>query len=675
MRAPNVARWDGSSWMAVGCGLSNSGPGAIVCSLAVYDEGAGPRLFAGALDSHDRSVARWDGRSWSQVGTGLWHIGGMTGPWPSVCDLVVHDDGSGAGPRLYAGGRFFCSWATGAPNVAAWDGVEWVALSQGIGGSYDRVDALAEYDDGAGSGPVLFAGGDFRPASGVPVWYLARWDGAEWSGCGFPTEGILGTVISLAVYDAGSGSDLFAAGWFPAAGGVLHASIASWDGNAWHPLPGGGLGGTGPAHGSVAALEVFDPPGPARPVLVAAGTFQQIGGTALPGIGSWDGSAWSGLSTGLDHWVHDLTTADFGAGASLFACGYFGHAGNVKADHLARWDGSRWWGVGGGPGFVPLALLGCAESPDGGPALYVGGGYGPITSCIRRWDGTSWSPLGSGLDGPVLALAQYQGDVYAGGFFTHSGVQRVGHLARWDGSTWSDVSGGTDGDVAALGVWDDGSGSGPSLYVGGDFHHAGTLEAEGLARWDGSAWSSAGDVAPLQNGTYPSIMSFATHDDGNGPALFMGGAFRRVGDVPSSAIARLSNTCGVSPVAYCPAKLNSRPVPARDRVSGTPSATRIRALPGDGDRSRQQQGRDAVLRSAAPAANPYQGGTLCVLGPVKRTPVQGSGGNPPPDDCSGSYSFDFNALIQSGATRPWCRARGLLLSTGTAIRRARARPA
>ena len=50
-----------------------------------------------------------------------------------------------------------------------------------------------------------------------------------------------------------------------------------------------------------------------------------------------------------------------------------------------------------------------------------------------------------------------------------------------------------------------------------------------------------------------------------------------------------------------------------------------------------------------PAALPLQGGTLCVAPPVKRTSLQYSGGSPPPaQDCSGTYTFDFNAWIQDG---------------------------
>jgi len=50
----------------------------------------------------------------------------------------------------------------------------------------------------------------------------------------------------------------------------------------------------------------------------------------------------------------------------------------------------------------------------------------------------------------------------------------------------------------------------------------------------------------------------------------------------------------------------------------------------------------------APTALPFQGGTLCVMPPLQRMDSQPSGGNPPPDDCSGSYATDFNAIIQGG---------------------------
>jgi hypothetical protein len=40
---------------------------------------------------------------------------------------------------------------------------------------------------------------------------------------------------------------------------------------------------------------------------------------------------------------------------------------------------------------------------------------------------------------------------------------------------------------------------------------------------------------------------------------------------------------------------------------------------------------------------------MCIVAPTQRTPPQNSGGAAPPtSDCSGSFSLDFNARIQSG---------------------------
>ncbi|MCK6445321.1 MAG: hypothetical protein L6Q99_02925 [Planctomycetes bacterium] len=55
-----------------------------------------------------------------------------------------------------------------------------------------------------------------------------------------------------------------------------------------------------------------------------------------------------------------------------------------------------------------------------------------------------------------------------------------------------------------------------------------------------------------------------------------------------------------------------------------------------------------LFYGSQPANLPFQGGTLCVQPPIKRTPIQNSGGNPPPNDCSGGFSIDFNSYIASG---------------------------
>jgi hypothetical protein len=45
----------------------------------------------------------------------------------------------------------------------------------------------------------------------------------------------------------------------------------------------------------------------------------------------------------------------------------------------------------------------------------------------------------------------------------------------------------------------------------------------------------------------------------------------------------------------------------------------------------------------------FQGGFMCVQAPTLRTALQNSGGSPVGNDCTGTYSYDFNARIASGA--------------------------
>ena len=62
-----IAKWNGSSWSALGSGMNNS-----VNSLVFDDSGnlyaVGSFLFAGGV--YARYVAKWDGNNWSALGSG-----------------------------------------------------------------------------------------------------------------------------------------------------------------------------------------------------------------------------------------------------------------------------------------------------------------------------------------------------------------------------------------------------------------------------------------------------------------------------------------------------------------------------------------------------------------------------------------------------------------------------
>ncbi len=95
--------------------------------------------------------------------------------------------------------------------------------------------------------------------------------------------------------------------------------------------------------------------------------------------------------------------------------------------------------------------------------------------------------------------------------------------------------------------------------------------------------------------------------------------------------------CG-DPSIYCTAKTNSLGcVPAID-WSGHPTLSGLDDLVVTASQVLNNQN-GILFYGFVPDANPYQGGTVCVAPPVVRTPVQSSGGNPPPSDCSGTFGY------------------------------------
>ncbi len=520
----SLLRWDRTGVSMLGEGVSGA-----VLALAVFDDGSGPGLYvagnfttAGGIEAN--RIARWDGRNWSALGSGL---------GDAVWALAVFDDG--AGPALYAGGYFTSAGAVEAAHIARWDGRSWSALGSGLDGA---ATALASFDDG--TGPALYAAGGFSTAGGIEANHIARWDGSEWADVG---GGVApGVRAALAVFDDGSGPALYFGGSFTSAGGMEANHIARWDGRKWSPLASG-------LDNTVRALAVFDDGG--GPALFAAGYFTSAGGVEAIRIARWDGRSWSALGSGLDAGVLAIAVFDDGrdAGPALFAGGFFEQAGDVHSPSVARWDGRAWSSLDrgiSGPGYRSvLALASCEDCAADLAGLYAAGYFttagGKPAGCIARWDGTEWLSLGGdlpGINGDFISALAFFDDgsgpmLYAGGYFLAIGGVEANRIARWDGSAWTQVGGGADGWVRALGLFDDGSG--PALYVGGAFTSASGRPVARIARWDGRGWSPLG--AGLGGGDVL-VRAFAVFDDGKGPALYVGGHFETAGTIAATNIAR-----------------------------------------------------------------------------------------------------------------------------------------
>jgi hypothetical protein len=180
--------------------------------------------------------------------------------------------------------------------------------------------------------------------------------------------------------------------------------------------------------------------------------------------------------------------------------------------------------------------------------VYVGGRFkiagGLPASNVAKWDGQSWSALGSGIEvgqGLVVVLGVFDDGsgpaLYAGGWFTAAGGVPADNIAKWDGKGWSPVGGGIAGKdalVFALATHDDGGG--PALYVGGRFNSAGGTPAANIARWNGQSWSPVG--SGVGGGWQPTVAALAVWDDGRGSALYVGGGFKFAGGITASNIAK-----------------------------------------------------------------------------------------------------------------------------------------
>lgn len=459
--ASRVAKWNGTTWSALGSGMND-----YVEALAVDGNGnlyaGGYFTIAGGVSAS--RIAKWDGTTWSGLGTGMNNL---------VMALAVDVNGN-----LYAGGSFTTAGGVSASRVAKWNGTNWSAVGSG---QIATVYAVAV--DGIGN---LYAGGGFTSSGGAK--YIAKWNGATWSQLGL---GMNGEVYALAVDASGI---LYAGGYFTTAGGVSAAHIAKWNGTTWSKL-GSGL------DSYVSAITV-DGSGK----LYVGGGFAKAGGISASCIAKWSGTAWSALGAGIDG---DVYAVAVGGSGQLYAGGSFSTAGGVQADNLAKWNGAVWAPAGPGlnDGVDALAL-------DGSGNLYVGGYFttagGISASRIAKWNGTTWSALGSGMNDYVRALAvDGSGNLYAGGAFTTAGGISASHIAKWNGTTWSALSSGMNDEVYGLLV--DGSGT---LYAGGIFSTAGGIPATYAAKWNGTTWSSLG------TGGISGIYVFTVDGSGN---LYAGG--------------------------------------------------------------------------------------------------------------------------------------------------------
>jgi hypothetical protein len=541
-----------ADWRAGPFQNNNGINGYCIAAVMCDPDGAGPLgqqlviggqfYWAGGARVND--IARWDGSAWQPFGAGA--SGGSS--TPEVDALAVYPPGTEFAGQLIAGGNFGSMDGVPAANIARWDGAAWHPVGAGLNRA---VFAITFWDpDGPGpAAPQLIAGGVFTGSGGVPASYVARFDGTAWQPLG---GGMAGDpmwpdstgVLTLESWDPDGAGPLppvlIAGGFFAEAGGVPAHNIASWNGSAWAPLS---TGVSGAPAGSnfgpgVVWLAVWDPDGlgAAPPVLVAGGFFFTAGGVTTNNIASWNGSAWSGFSTGMNDGVQCLSVF----GGQLVAGGSFTSAGGTPARGAATWTGSAWQPLGGGFDGAVLALTPYVPPGSITTQLFAGGQFDPWPANMHNvasWDGSAWSPFSVPVGNTyVYAMAQFGGDMIAGGSFSTppGDMNGIQNLARWDGVDLTGI-GNTNGMVRALKTFTTGFPGNQTLnmIVGGDFTSAGGVSANRIAIYTQPPMLADGTWSAMGAGFTGLVESVERYSN----VIYAGGAFTASGVQPVSHIA------------------------------------------------------------------------------------------------------------------------------------------
>jgi len=444
----------GASWSSVAYAYPDASPQPVF--VAAASSGVGKRVMT-SPDGENWSVASGavPVNSWQSVAWGddTFVAVGASGDDSQV---MTSPDGFNWTPRTAAANRTWqavafgddtfvavASSGTGNRVMTSNDGVTWTSRSPGPDRDWQSVtwrDGKFVAVSSSGSGNQVMTSPDgvtwtTRTSPVSNAWQSVTWGGQPWPN------------TFVAVGSSPPSSSQVMRSVLTAAPDPL-GCIAAWDGGAWSPLS---LGLNGAKADALAVL--------GDDTLIVGGGFQRAGTVGPPfapplsGLAAWSDDTWVAPGTG-GFGDHVVALATRGA-SSVYVGGQF--------------DGDY------NPGESPPVMSGA----DNG----IGVANGPFA--IED----SWDPMGPGFSwynpgvpryepGRVDALAQLNGTVYAGGYFSWPGTPRppsspsstvFKNLVSWNGASWQNVGSGLNykriTSVRAL-ASDDTRGL---LYVGGTF--------------------------------------------------------------------------------------------------------------------------------------------------------------------------------------------------------------
>ncbi len=304
----SIAKWNGSSWTAVGAGFNST-----VWSLCIYNN----ELYAGGAFTMSGStpvsgIAKFNGSAWVAVGTGAASSG-------IVAAMCVFNN------ELYAGGFFSgMGGVATTKNLAKWNGTSWASIG---GGAQDGVMSFVVHNN------ELYMGGYFvvNNISFSQQYRIAKLSGTSWVNVGSKGVGDANAywgVRAMSVYNG----NVHASGYFAILddGTTQARHTAKWNGSSWSTLGSGANAGIT----ATTSTYVVNTSAVYNNSLYEAGNFTGAGGTTADNIASWNGTSWSAAGSGVNGQVNAMAVY----GGNLIVAGDFSTAGGNNVGKIAKWN-------------------------------------------------------------------------------------------------------------------------------------------------------------------------------------------------------------------------------------------------------------------------------------------------------------------------------------------------
>jgi len=270
--------------------------------------------------------------------------------------------------------------------------------------------------------------------------------------------------------------------------------------------------------------------------LLGVGVFDSIGGIYSPGFAQWNGTTWGTTGTeiysgpycatfgcvteyngdivldgSISSWSISRNFIMRWNGTTFDSIGSFANSSaismiqyqntlvvgipsdydsinNVPFNAVAAWDGNNWFDMG--QGLLEGAIHSMVVYRD---TLYLGAfSSADNYPYVFRYVNGAWETVGPRFYGAIYNLCVYNDELYAGSYNSGNGIGKA--ISKYDAATgqWIAPGGGIFSswgfsEVESMAVMEG------RLYAMGDFDHAGGVNANLIAAWDGTQWCGLGN--------------------------------------------------------------------------------------------------------------------------------------------------------------------------------------